>query len=330
MDVFKLDLDQAQIGSSLVESSSVNTNTIQRNLHTTTGTTGNGNGNSANDHNHLQGVDEEDDEVLPEVSFDANSVFNLHFFDTPEDSSTQGGFSDQGSVESEAEGYLESPPILQTGSLQNHLGQQHQQQQQQTHNLSVECQKFYQSSTTALTLINQRSLGQSVNTNSVLSTSVASGSFPQFGNGGGALYASNNIHNFTQSNSSSSGCSSTSSIASNSSSICGSSSSHNSNHNHNAHNNNGPLSGNNRIVGSSTISSSSSGSAATASSASSTGNSSTAASSTQSTSLGSEHFIGNLNHPSTQSSTVSSSIASLANVKLGMIFHFLIAKFYFI
>lgn len=35
-----------------------------------------------------------------DVSFDAGSEFNLNFFDTPEDSSTQGIFSDPGSVES--------------------------------------------------------------------------------------------------------------------------------------------------------------------------------------------------------------------------------------
>ncbi|XP_037810531.1 ecdysone-induced protein 78C-like [Lucilia sericata] len=317
MDVFKLDLDQAQIGSSLVESSS-NNNTIHHNLHTATGPAG---GNGAND--NLQAVDEDDDEVLPEVSFDANSDFNLHFFDTPEDSSTQGGFSDQGSVESETEAYLESPLIARTG-LQNQLSQQQQQQQQQSHSLTTDCQKFYQSST-ALGL-NQRTVTHSVNTNNSLNPVIAATSFPQFGNGGGSLYTANNIHNFTQSNSSSSGCSSTSSIASNSSSICGSSSSLT-----NANNNNsGSISGNNRIIGSSTISSSSSGSAAvsvsTATTASASSCSSTAAAaaasvnsasiSTSSSSLGTEHFIGNLNHTTTQSSTVSSSIASLANVKL--------------
>ncbi|XP_046808540.1 ecdysone-induced protein 78C-like [Lucilia cuprina] len=326
MDVFKLDLDQAQIGSSLVESSS-NNNTIHHNLHTATGSAG---GNGAND--NLQAVDEDDDEVLPEVSFDANSDFNLHFFDTPEDSSTQGGFSDQGSVESETEAYLESPLIAKTG-LQNQLSQQQQQQQQQSHSLTADCQKFYQSST-ALGL-NQRTVSHSANTNNNLNPVIAATSFPQFGNGGGSLYTANNIHNFTQSNSSSSGCSSTSSIASNSSSICGSSSSLT---NTNANNNNssgGSISGNSRIIGSSTISSSSSGSAAvsvsTATTPSATSCSSTAAAaaasanstsiSTTSSSLGTEHFIGNLNHTTTQSSTVSSSIASLANVKLPSVEH---------
>lgn len=300
MDVFKLDLDQAQIGSSLVESSSAN-NTIQRNLHTATGSAGNGSNN-----NNLHAVDEDDDEVLPEVSFDANSDFNLHFFDTPEDSSTQGGFSDAGSVESETEAFLESPLLTGSG-LHSQLTQQ-----QQTHTLTTDCQKFYQSSTSVN--LNPRTLNHSVNANNNLISTVApsssSSSFTQFGNGGSSLYATNNIHNFTQSNSSSSGCSSTSSVASNSSSICGSSSSHNNNNGSNSHNN-GPISGNNRITGSSTISSSSTGSLSANPSTAAA-----AAAATSSSSLVTEHFIGNLNHTTTQSSTVSSSIASLANVKL--------------
>ncbi len=36
---------------------------------------------------------------LPEVNFDAGSEFNLHFFNAPDDSNTQGGFSDAGSVD---------------------------------------------------------------------------------------------------------------------------------------------------------------------------------------------------------------------------------------
>lgn len=46
------------------------------------------------------------DKITPEVSFDAGSEFNLSFFDTPEDSSTQ-GFSDPGSVGSTS---ASSPP----------------------------------------------------------------------------------------------------------------------------------------------------------------------------------------------------------------------------
>lgn len=46
------------------------------------------------------------DRISPEVSFDAGSEFNLSFFDTPDDSNTQ-GFSDPGSVGSTTAG---SPP----------------------------------------------------------------------------------------------------------------------------------------------------------------------------------------------------------------------------
>lgn len=46
------------------------------------------------------------DKITPDVSFDAGSEFNLSFFDTPEDSNTQ-GFSDPGSVGSTS---ASSPP----------------------------------------------------------------------------------------------------------------------------------------------------------------------------------------------------------------------------
>lgn len=36
---------------------------------------------------------------LPEVNFDAGAEFNLRFFNAPDDSNTQGGFSDAGSVD---------------------------------------------------------------------------------------------------------------------------------------------------------------------------------------------------------------------------------------
>lgn len=53
------------------------------------------------------------DKITPEVSFDAGSEFNLSFFDTPEDSSTQ-GFSDPGSVGSTS---ASSPPPQQPQQL---------------------------------------------------------------------------------------------------------------------------------------------------------------------------------------------------------------------
>lgn len=53
------------------------------------------------------------DKITPDVSFDAGSEFNLSFFDTPEDSSTQ-GFSDPGSVGSTS---ASSPPPQQLTPL---------------------------------------------------------------------------------------------------------------------------------------------------------------------------------------------------------------------
>ncbi|XP_044312614.1 ecdysone-induced protein 78C isoform X1 [Drosophila rhopaloa] len=59
--------------------------------------------------------EEEDDcegevALLPAVNFNANSDFNLHFFDTPEDSSTQGAYSEANSLESEQEEEEQHPP----------------------------------------------------------------------------------------------------------------------------------------------------------------------------------------------------------------------------
>uniref|UniRef100_A0A1I8PMT9 Uncharacterized protein n=1 Tax=Stomoxys calcitrans TaxID=35570 RepID=A0A1I8PMT9_STOCA len=307
MDVFKLDLDQAQIGSSLVETTKNSNNSLQHNLCRTTGSAG------AND--NLHSVDEEeeeeedDDEVLPEVRFDAHADFNLHFFDTPEDSSTQGGFSDPGSVESlETASYLGESSSLNvnvnaiTGSSSS------------TAALALnDCHKFYQSSSGAGgvgTTLRASSLALNHSSNHLIgSTSLSSqpssvtassatavvagaaasigGSFPQFGNGGSALYASSSLHNFTQSNSSSSGCSSTSSVTSNSSSICGSSSSHSHSHSTNTNNNSSSGNGNSRIIGTNS------------STTSTTASSSTTAvpsSSASASSLAAEHFIGNLNH----------------------------------
>ena len=48
---------------------------------------------------------------IPEVSFDGGPEFNLNFFDNPDDSNTQGGFSDPGSVESTSIG--SPPPVKQ-------------------------------------------------------------------------------------------------------------------------------------------------------------------------------------------------------------------------
>lgn len=53
-------------------------------------------------------IDENASDPLPEVSFDRGPEFNLNFFESREDSNTQGGYSDLGSVESIPEST--SPP----------------------------------------------------------------------------------------------------------------------------------------------------------------------------------------------------------------------------
>ncbi|KFB51497.1 AGAP006571-PA-like protein [Anopheles sinensis] len=61
------------------------------------------------------------DEDLAEVSFDTGSEFNLHFFDTPEDSNTQSGFSDHESSESAAR---DTPPSPRAGATMVSTSQQ--------------------------------------------------------------------------------------------------------------------------------------------------------------------------------------------------------------
>lgn len=57
-------------------------------------------------------IDENTSDHLPEVSFDAGPEFNLNFFDNPDDSNTQGGYSDPGSVESTIASSSPPPPPL--------------------------------------------------------------------------------------------------------------------------------------------------------------------------------------------------------------------------
>uniref|UniRef100_A0A1A9VYP3 Uncharacterized protein n=1 Tax=Glossina austeni TaxID=7395 RepID=A0A1A9VYP3_GLOAU len=191
MDVFKLDLEEAQIGSSLLESSSNTSQTNKRQEHL--GVTGGAAGKIQDQHsrNTVDGdnLDEEDnlDEKLPEVSFDANSDFNLHFFDTPEDSSTQGGFSDAGSAESETDLNLESP-VTPTGAISNanidratFTGEGERKDsfnQLVTHS----CQTFYSSTSSSF-----------ANTNSA--TNLSGNSVAQFGNlGNGGSSTSTSFH----------------------------------------------------------------------------------------------------------------------------------------
>lgn len=58
--------------------------------------------------NSAVSIDENASDPLPEVSFDRGPEFNLNFFEHREDSNTQGGYSDLGSVESIPEST--SPP----------------------------------------------------------------------------------------------------------------------------------------------------------------------------------------------------------------------------
>lgn len=71
---------------------------------------------------NLDSVDNTETDLIPEVSFDAGAEFNLNFFDTPEDSNTQGGFSNPESVESVSASSPPSPVLLpqsQTTPLQS-------------------------------------------------------------------------------------------------------------------------------------------------------------------------------------------------------------------
>lgn len=57
-------------------------------------------------------IDENTSDHLPEISFDAGTEFNLNFFDHPDDSNTQGGYSDPGSVESTVASSSPPPPPI--------------------------------------------------------------------------------------------------------------------------------------------------------------------------------------------------------------------------
>lgn len=102
MDVFKIDQQaNCQIGSSLVDAiviNSINTNNNHNKL--------------SNHHSHHNGNNNNNSskELVAQVNCDPSAEFNLNFFDTPDDSSTQGGFSDPGSVESNS--VCSPPPIF--------------------------------------------------------------------------------------------------------------------------------------------------------------------------------------------------------------------------
>lgn len=85
-------------------------------------------------------------DAIPEVCFDAGAEFNLNFFDTPaaDDSNTQGGFSDAGSIEESTIDSICGSPPPSTGSLVSAelsetvgLAGQHQQADGNLHNQSA-------------------------------------------------------------------------------------------------------------------------------------------------------------------------------------------------
>lgn len=98
MDVFNIDQQANQIGSSLVDSIVIKAINSHNKLN-------------HNHHNHRHNSSS-NDLVVTQVNCDPSADFNLNFFDTPDDSSTQGGFSDPGSVES----VCSPPPIFDNGS----------------------------------------------------------------------------------------------------------------------------------------------------------------------------------------------------------------------
>lgn len=100
-------------------------------------------------------VDDVDNDIT-EVSFDAGSEFNLNFFDTPDDSNTQGGYSDPGSVDSASICSTPPPPpsVLPSSSTPASLtslqlpvtllNQKHQQLHNQQHQHQLQLQQHNQ------------------------------------------------------------------------------------------------------------------------------------------------------------------------------------------
>lgn len=97
MDVFNIDQQANQIGSSLVDSIVIKAINNHNKLN--------------HNHHHLNNSNKD---LVAQVNCDQSTEFNLNFFDTPDDSSTQGGFSDPGSVESNS--VCSPPPIFDNGS----------------------------------------------------------------------------------------------------------------------------------------------------------------------------------------------------------------------
>jgi len=221
-----------------------------------------------------EGEEEEEDEdeeaLLPVVNFNANSDFNLHFFDTPEDSSTQGAYSEANSLESEQEEEKQT--------------QQHQQQKQHHRDLEdclsaieadplqlLHCDDFYRTSALAESVaasLSPQQQQQRQHTHQQQQQQQQQQQHPgqqqhqlncTLSNGGGALYTISSVHQFGPASNHNTSSSSPSSSAAHSSpdSGCSSASS----------------SGSSRSCGSSSASSSSSAVSSTISSGRSSNNS---------------------------------------------------------
>ncbi|XP_030372310.1 ecdysone-induced protein 78C [Scaptodrosophila lebanonensis] len=211
MDVFKIDLEttQAQIRTDANETEEV----VEQ---------------EREDGDEDEHEDEEEEVLLPEVSFDANSDFNLHFFDTPEDSSTQGAYSEVGSLDSEEEqqqrqqpeDFLEAATATAatiTTTQQSSLSAN----QQLDDCLSaieadplqlLNCDAYYVASQQQQQQQQQQQPQQQQQQQQHQQTSL---SCAALSNGGGALYAISSVHQFgpTSTPASASACSSSASSA---------------------------------------------------------------------------------------------------------------------
>ncbi|ALC44187.1 Eip78C [Drosophila busckii] len=165
---------------------------------------------SEEDDNEDEDIDAEEDEALPEVSFDANSDFNLHFFDTPEDSSTQGAYSEAGSLDSEPEEQQFDLEQQQLNSTAAAAAATVGIAQELQHCLSaieadplqlLQCDSYYGANNTATTAIvaSATAAAAAGATGSVAVATAATAahlSCTPLSNGGGALYAISSVHQF--------------------------------------------------------------------------------------------------------------------------------------
>ncbi|KAH8380646.1 hypothetical protein KR009_011971 [Drosophila setifemur] len=177
---------------------------------------------------------EEEGALLPAVNFQANSDFNLHFFDTPEDSSTQGAYSEEAnSLESDQE-----EEEQQQHKLQEQQQQQHQRELEDCLSAIeadplqlLQCDDFYRAPVESVASAAATTLGPQPHTHQPHTQQQQQQHQQQpqqqhqqaqqqhqlnctLSNGGGALYTISSVHQFgpaSNNNNSSSPTSSTSS-----------------------------------------------------------------------------------------------------------------------